>query len=307
MRYLKIGLLCLVLAALNIMPAFAQEDEALSEELVALFDYDQSAPVEISVVASETRGDITVQDITFTSPVDGAALAAYLVTPPGEGPFAGVLYVHWYESESALSNRRQFLDEAVALASEGVVSLLPETLWESPEWYREGRTLDTDYADTLRQTINLRRALDVLAAQPHVDAARLAYVGHDFGAMYGAILAGVDRRPVAYTLIAGTFDFNEWMLFGVDPNAQGVAAYREQMGPLAPVNYLPFAAPAFVLYQFGGQDPYTPRETIDAFFAAGSPPKLMRYYPDEGHEMGHRFVRQDRESFLRQQLALTSE
>ena len=47
---------------------------------------------------------------------------------------------------------------------------------------------------------DLRRALDVLLAQPGVDPKRIAYVGHDFGAMYGAVLAGVDRRVSVWAL-----------------------------------------------------------------------------------------------------------
>lgn len=302
MRWLvALCLLCLLLSS----TAFAQDDELPPEELVALFEYDQALAPAIQVKATEQRGEVTVQDITYPSPVDGEPIAAYMVTPPGDGPFAGVLYVHWYEPESALSNRSQFLDEAVMLAGEGVASLLPETLWEETDWYTQGRSLDTDYDETVKQVIDLRRALDVLIAQRGVDAARIGYVGHDFGAMYGAILAGVDRRAVAYDLIAGTSDFNNWMLFGVAPDSPGVDDYKAQMAPLAPTQYIPFAAPAFVLFQFGGKDFYTPAEVIDEFFSASSGPKLRRLYPDQEHAMDHRFVQEDRLNFLREQLGLS--
>ncbi|MCC6614000.1 MAG: hypothetical protein IT320_11030 [Anaerolineae bacterium] len=303
---MRLSVALFLLIVLSFSTVFAQDEEVElpPEDLVALFDYDQSAAPDITVVSSEQRGDATVQDITYPSPVDGEPIAAYLVTPSGDGPFAGVLYVHWYEPESDLSNRGQFLDEAVTMAAEGVVSLLPATLWEDPAWYTSGRSLDTDYDDTVKQVIDLRRALDVLVAQPGVDAERIAYVGHDFGAMYGAILAGVDRRAKAYDLIAGTSDFNNWMLFGVDEGTAGLDDYKAKMAPLAPTQYVPFAAPAYVLFQFGGEDFYTPRDVIDEFSGAASGPKLSRFYLAETHAMDHRFVREDRMNFLREQLGL---
>src|SRR5262249_7428311 len=156
---------------------------------------------------SEMRSDVTIKDITYPSPVDGDEISAYLVVPPGAPPFAGIVYVHWYERSSPDSNRTQFLDEAVTLAQEnGVISILPETMWSDPDWYTDGRTLDSDFGDSIKQVIDLRRALDVLMAQPGIDPDRVAFVGHDFGAMYGSILAGVDHRPSAYVLIAGASD-----------------------------------------------------------------------------------------------------
>lgn len=267
------------------------------------FDYDQQAAVILQEVGSERRGDITVKDITYASPVDGAPISAYLVLPDGAGPFPAILYVHWYEPTSPTSNRTQFLEEAVALAGEGVVSLLVETMWSEPTWYRQGRTLDTDFDDAVGQTIELRRALDVLLAQPQVDAERIAYVGHDFGAMFGAILAGVDRRAGSYVLIAGASNFNKWMLFGVPEDQAGLDEYKARMEALAPTAFIDQAAPAPILFQFGTQDFYTPREDIDAFYAAASEPKTLKLYDTE-HEMALDEIREDRLAFLREQLAI---
>jgi len=86
----------------------------------ALFRYN-NAPVNVKEVSSEQRGDVTVRDITF-SPAAGREVKAYLVVPKGNGPFAGILWVHWLGEEK--SNRTQFLDEAVELAPKGAVSLL---------------------------------------------------------------------------------------------------------------------------------------------------------------------------------------
>jgi len=67
---------------------------------------------------------------------------------------------------------------------------------------------------TTDQVIDLRRALDLLAAQPGLDHDRIAFVGHDFGAMTGALLAGADKRPRWYVLMAATTSFPAWYLPG---------------------------------------------------------------------------------------------
>ena len=268
-----------------------------------MFDYQQDAPVSLQEVTAERRGEVTVKDVTYTSPVDGSDIAAYLIVPPGEGPFAGILYVHWYEPSSPSSNRTQFVDEAVMLAEEyGVVSLLPGTMWSEPTWYQEGRTLESDYDDALHQVIELRRALDVLLAQPGVDPERVGYVGHDFGAMYGSLMGGVDRRPQAYVMIAGASDFNQWMLFGVPDDQPGLEVYRARMAELAPARFVgQVGAP--VLFQFGTEDFYTPDTDYEAFYAAAVEPKQIALYDTE-HAMDLPEIREDRIAFLAEQLQL---
>jgi cephalosporin-C deacetylase-like acetyl esterase len=257
------------------------------------------------MIASDLRSAVTVHDLTYPSPVDGEPISAYLVTPPGAGPFPGILYVHWYEPSSSASNRTQFLAEAVTLAqTDGVMALLVATMWSEPSWYREGRSLATDYDDAVQQTMELRRALDVLLAQPGIDPARVAYVRHDFGAMFGAILAGVDRRAKAYVLIAGASDFNRWMLFGVEESKPGLAAYKAKMATLAPSHFIAEAAPAALLFQFGTEDFYTPAAEIDAFFHAASEPKQIQRYPTE-HAMKLPAIQADRLAFLRAHLELS--
>ena len=62
------------------------------------------------------------------------------------------------------------------------------------------------------QTIEVRRALDLLLSQPQVDAKRLAFVGHDYGAIFGGIVAGVEKRVKACVLMAGMGNFSDWSL-----------------------------------------------------------------------------------------------
>jgi dienelactone hydrolase len=301
----KILPLVLVAAGLCILPIAAQEatPEPLPAEVIDMFDYDQHAPLNVEELSSEMRGDVTVKDITYTSPVDRSAIAAYLVVPPGDGPFPGIVYAHWFELGDPTSNRTQFLDEATQLAErDGVMSIHVETMWSDPRWYQEQRTLDSDYDDAIQQVIELRRAFDVLLAQPGIDPERLAYVGHDFGAMYGSLLAGVDQRPVAYVMIAGASDFNHWMLFGVPSNQPGLDEYKARMEELAPTRFIAHAG-APVLLQFGTHDFYTPQADIDAFFAAAVEPKQLELYETE-HAMRLPEIQEDRLAFLRENLGL---
>src|SRR5688572_9393992 len=91
-KWLMIG----VALFLCIQPALAQDTAPTGDEIAAMFDYDASAPLEILEDDVEDRDGIAVHDIEFASPIpDTDPVSAFLVVPPGEGPFAGVLFVHW--------------------------------------------------------------------------------------------------------------------------------------------------------------------------------------------------------------------
>ena len=83
----------------------------------------------------------------------------------------------------------------------------------------------------------------MLLSEPGVDRKRVAYVGHDFGAMYGALLAGVDRRPAAYVMIAGTKSFSDWYLLGRKLEGAARQAVVDELAPLDPTRHIGKAAP----------------------------------------------------------------
>jgi hypothetical protein len=101
------------------------ESRAQDAELIRHFEYDQKAPLGIKQIGSQRRASATVYDITYDSP-KGGLVPAYLVVPKGRGPFAAVIWGHWYWGNSSLRNRKEFLDEAIALAAAGVISLLTD-------------------------------------------------------------------------------------------------------------------------------------------------------------------------------------
>src|SRR2546425_13226893 len=107
-------------AALGISVLLAQDPA-----LVRHFDYDAKAPLGLTEIGVERRAAADVHDITYTSP-KGGRVPAYLVVPKSRGPFAVVIWGHWYWENSPQRNRTEFLDEAVALAQAGGVSLLTD-------------------------------------------------------------------------------------------------------------------------------------------------------------------------------------
>ena len=263
-----------------------------------LFDYDHGAPLNVHEVARETRGDALVRDLTFSS--GDATIAAYLVAPgAGAHDAAGILYVHWL-GEPATTNRTEFLNEAVALAGQGVVSVLVDAMWSERDWYNR-RVPEQDYACSLRQVVALRRAMDLLLAQPGIDPARIAYVGHDFGAMYGTLMGGADRRAKTYVLMAGIPHMADWFFFGRQP--QDPAAYRAQMAPLDPVNFIPQVAPASVFFQFAATDEYVSAAQAAEFYAAAVPRKQMATYQTH-HDLHTSEVAADRIAWLLRELRL---
>src|SRR5438477_2467413 len=115
----------LCLAALIMFAAFPELARAQDPALIRHFDYDQKAPLGIKQVGIQHRTAATVYDLTYESP-KGGVVPAYLVVPKGRGPFAAVIWGHWYWDNSSMRNRKEFLDEAIVLAQAGMVSLLTD-------------------------------------------------------------------------------------------------------------------------------------------------------------------------------------
>ena len=73
-----------------------------------------------------------------------------------------------------------------------------------------------------------------LAARPDVDGARLALVGHDFGAMLASIVAARERRVRTAILMAPTPRWGDWFLPFWEIS-EPRSAYLEALEPLDPL------------------------------------------------------------------------
>ena len=217
---------------------------------------------------------------------------------------AGILFIHWFAPPDPTSNRTQFLDEAKSLARRGVVSVLPSTFWSSSERYR-ARMWQTDYENSVDQWMRLKRAFQVLRTQKCVNPARLAIVGHDYGAMFGALVAADEPAVKAAVLIAGVPKFSSWYEFGSStgvPQGDELVKYREALAKIDPGPAMSRFKGAS-LFQFGTKDKYTPKDQYEAFFAMASGAKEMKTY-DAAHDMSLAQIRADRTEWLMKQLGV---
>ena len=299
----------LVKLSLSIVILSSSVTFAQDPELVRHFDYDKSAPLELKTLGTENRGEATVYDITYASP-KGGVVPAYLVVPSkGKGPFAGVVWGHWYWTNSDMRNRKQFLDEAVALAPAGLVSLLTDGPIARPGYVNDNTPLSEKRAtDQVQQVIDMRRGVDLLLARKDVDPKRVAYVGHSYNASVGAILSGVDRRFKAFVLMAGAISDE------VDLKSGGYKEFREKIGPekfdaymarhayLDQGKYVSHAAPATVFLQYATKEPFLTPERARAYEKVVSEPKQFKIYEAE-HALNAE-ARRDRIAFLTEQLKL---
>lgn len=262
------------------------------------FSYDAAAPLAVQVRSERVSDGVRISDITFAS-AGGRRVHAELAAPqkPSRRRPA-VLFVHWL-GDAATTNLSEFRSDALQLAKSGAVTLSIDAMWAQPDWFEKGRSLDTDYRNSIDQVVDIRRSIDVLLAQPGVDPARLAYVGHDFGAMYGAVLSGVDPRPHYYVLMAGTATFAEWYLLGKHP--ADTSAYRAAMSALDPTHYLRESKATSFLFQFASHDRYIASDRAYALFDAAPAPKEMLVY-DADHSLRVPAAHADRLAWLHAKL-----
>jgi cephalosporin-C deacetylase-like acetyl esterase len=262
------------------------------------FDYDRTKPLDVQSAPAA----VSVRQLTYAQ-MDGARNGATLVLPPAsiQAPHPAILFLHWYEPPRPTSNRTEFLAEAVELAASGAVSLLIDTPWTAESWFPK-RDSAKDYEFTIQQAKDFRRAIDVLLAQPGIDRTRVAVVGHDFGAMWGALAVAADARVTHFVYMAGTRSFTDWYLF--TPKREGAEreAFVAKLAPLDPINYLAKIAPRPVLLQFATKDPFVKNEAATAMADAITGPKTVKSYEFE-HELTYQ-ARLDRLAWIKDQFKL---
>ena len=274
----------------------------------ARFKYDPHAPLDVQEVGVEHRAGVSIHDISYASP-KGGRVPAYLVVPDGRGPFAGIVWGHWYWATSEFANRKEFLEEAVTLAPAGVISLLTTGPIGRPG-YEQPKSPFTDEsaAYMIQQVIDMRRAADLLLARKDVDPKRLAYVGHSYNASVGAILSGIEKRFKAFVLMAGALSFE------VDRRTTPYQNIRNRMGAdkfdavlakyafLDPGRYVAHASPAVVFLQYATKEDFITPEVSRQYADVVSDPKQYKVY-EAPHALNAE-ARKDRVRFLAVQLRL---
>jgi dienelactone hydrolase len=291
------------LVAVYSLPLAFSSSQKQDDASTQLFAYKNSVPLDVKKASEKERDGVIVQDIDYAAYTpERGRVKAYLIKPKGAGPFAGILFFHWLGEPNG--DRNQFVEEAVALAKQGTVSLLIEGYFP---WTVEPKDGQTDRRRVIDETIEVCRALDLLLSQPEVDPKRIGYVGHDYGAMYGSILAGVDKRVKAYVLMAPIGTFSDWSLvYWLDKIPEkDKEAYRHTLAAVDPIHYVSRAKPCPILLQFANTDKYISKTAANAFVNAASEPKQVKWY-DATHDLNVEAARNDRDKWLTQQLRLAN-
>ncbi|MFH2001882.1 MAG: hypothetical protein ABIK28_19520 [Planctomycetota bacterium] len=290
--------------------AHAQLDDM--QRLKRLYDYDPKQPLDSKETILYERDGVKAYDISYASP-KGGRVTAYLVVPEGKGPFAGLVFGHW-----GPGNRTEFLPEATLYAQAGAVSILVDYPWVRPApWRRNLQNFshaEEDHETYVQAVVDLRRGMDLLSTRPGVDPSRLAYVGHSYGAQWGAILSAVDDRIKAVVLMGGVPDLASIYLENDDPDMVDLRAIvpKEELENYLRVNastdaihYVPLAAPTPLLFQFARHERYFNEEAMKRYAQAASEPKKVKWY-DTGHDLNDVQALIDRSEWLQEKIGIGS-
>ena len=220
---------------------------------------------------------------------------AYIVGPASGLARAGVLFLHWLGEHH--NDRTQFLSEARSLAREGVRSVLPagRLPWQVPP-----TDAASDQANIEIEAERQAAAFDRLAEGLPTDAP-IALVGHDFGAMSGALVLGRRPRIGAAVLIAASPRWADWFLpfwkIEGDP-----FDYARALAPLDPIEVVK-AVDIPMLLQFSQRDYYIAPMSAVRLQRATKRESTLEWY-DTDHAMRSPKARASRAAFLRRELRL---
>jgi predicted esterase len=270
-----------------------RDPATLFARLHALTEYPSDPVPSLTVRSRRASGaGITVSDASYSSPA-GGTVSAWLVEPDAAGPHPAIVYLHGSETD-----RDDLLDEAVAVARGGAVSLVLDAPFAEPGADR--RQLLQRYDDvTVEQRVNaiavmnVLRALDILAARPDIDPGRLGFVGHSWGANIGIDVAARDSRLHALVLLVPrpswtgyltTADASWVRAARFNTPAAAWARYLEEMAPFDAVPLVRRIEGASVFVQYGSADGVIPREVSQQLVEA-LPAGAQTSYYTAGHAL----------------------
>ena len=268
------------------------------DELTALYRYDRAAALDVKETEMSSRAGFKLYSISYALPKVGR-ISGFLVSPDGAGRKPAIVWMH-------SGGPIQYLGNAVLMAKAGAVSLLVGQAEGTP-----GGTPEQARDQLITDIIGLRRAADFLETRDDVDPARLALVGHSYGAMMGAVAASIDSRFRAAVFESGLLGMS--IHIGTSPGswAEGV---RKELGGGLPhflevisvvdaKNYIGHAPAIPKLFQSAWYDPGVPHKDAQDFFQAASEPKELKWY-DTGHDIDDLAAMADRAQFLARSLRL---
>ena len=257
------------------------------------FAYDTDAPLALETGAQLADGrPLDVRDVSFAS--GDERVQGVLVAPPDtKDRLPAVVYLHGSGGEP-----RGEREELGAVAARGAVALtltLPSGDAAPPSGLSPEETLRWQRDAIVDDVVAVRRALDVLAADERVDPERLGLVGWSFGGRLGALVAGIDDRLRATTLMsAGAAPVSEYVAAAPAELRDDV---EEVLPPIDPLTRIGDAEGA-VFLQAGRSDSIVPESALQALADAAPDDTRVTWY-DAEHDLN--------DSANRDQLAWLSE
>jgi dienelactone hydrolase len=235
-------------------------------------------------------------------PVPGQhAVPAYLVESAGvlaPRSRAGILFLHWLGPIHG--DRTEFLPEAIGLAAQGSVSLLPQGTFP---WEASPTGTKKDVTAVEQQLAAFQACLTWLMAMHSVDASRVAVVGHDYGAMYGALLANGNPEVHAAVLETPDATWGHWFVkYWLGYTGQRAARYEGLFAGLEPVRHASRLGDR-ELFQWAGKDIYV-SASVRQRFARYAPQAEVDFYPTAHHQLDNT-AEIARDTFLEHELGLS--
>lgn len=265
--------------------------------LKELVDFDIQSEIKITKKKLvESENEFTVYDLEYSNGL-GGNVEAFLVQPKDAENklLPGIHFIHWLETASTTSNRTQFLPYAKKLAKIGFVSILPTCFWSvDPVKYKEdpmsyhSKWWKTQFEDDVKlcknQITELLITHKVLLQLNTVDPQRIGIGAHDFGAMFGSLLASFGFQLKAVAFMAATGKFSDWFRFGSNLTENELELYISDMSFLDPISNIGVLASVSKLFQFADDDFYVPKVKAKEYFDEASGDKELRWYQAK-HEM----------------------
>lgn len=251
---------------------------------VRVFDYDATAPLELETELVQEALATTIYHVRFRGQY-GAAVTGRMFVPGGDAPKPAIVLMHGLPG-SAIG----MTAAGMQLADHGAVVLAVDAPWVG----RDGPVLTLtaqDSADQVRLIVSLRRAVDLLAQRPDVDAQRIGYFGYSYGAAMGALVAGVEPRLRTAILAVGDGGLVSHLTGPDDPSCAPPGRPPEQwerwlraMWPIEPIRFVGRADMMPILFQGALQDELVPVRDHQAVVAAAGPGARSRWYTS-GHDL----------------------
>lgn len=252
---------------------------------------------DVQEAGRDVRDGLTIVDLTYAAP-HGSHVPAYLIIPERQRPVPGLLFMH-----PGGLDRRSFLEEAGLFAQGGAVCLLPDAPYvrrQNPPVYR---FTQDDHREFSQAVAELQSGIDLLQARPEVTPARIGFIGFSYGAVVGALLAGIETRIRGYILWSCVARLGDTLRgLGTLLPAAELNAYLGMMAPLDPIKHVGQASPAAMLFQAGRADKSMPEVEAQAMYEAAGHPKQLLWY-EAGHALNGK-ARQDRYEWMQRQVCL---